>query len=471
MFTLLSYLAIVGRLHLALVPLLLAAGTAMVWVRVKGGTNIWQMRWQQSDRQRRIIYMSDLVSGRHAAHEIRLFGLARHLIDAWERLTRQTRNEQIKEGMRNEAAFFAASQLPHGVLALGIWLLLKGFAGRVLTIGDYVLIVGAIQGAQGLLNGFTYQIGLIHENLLACGDTYDFMRLQDEPVPTQGAPFPPFQEGILLENVSFAYPGSDREVLSGMNLVIRPGEKLALVGENGAGKTTLVKLLLGLYQPTAGRITIDGIPLMEVDPNARRQAMAAVFQDFARFELSARENIGFGRLDALFDDESLLKAAGQGGARELIERLPQGLDTVLGRTLGETDLSGGEWQRLAISRAFARDARILVLDEPTASLDPLAEAEVYQRFAELAAGRTVLLISHRLGSARLADRIVVLGGGRVAEEGTHQSLMAKGGIYAEMFGVQAQWYARQDEGNAPKERPGGRPEPSFVPQGEVRPGA
>jgi ATP-binding cassette subfamily B protein len=225
-----------------------------------------------------------------------------------------------------------------------------------------------------------------------------------------------------------------------VSLRIAPGEKLAIVGENGAGKSTLVRLLFGLYQPDAGTVRLDGEPLTPERALEARRRIAAVFQDYAAFQLTMRENVGCGDLARMRDDAALAAALERAGIADLVAALPKGLDAYLGRQFGETELSGGQWQRVALARAFFRQAEVLVLDEPTAALDPLAELALFERFADLVEGRTAVMISHRLGMARLADRILVVRGGEVVEQGDHDDLVARGGEYAALFAAQAQWY-------------------------------
>lgn len=271
------------------------------------------------------------------------------------------------------------------------------------------------------------------------------------PAPNTGVAFPqPMQEGIRFEHVTFTYPSQPRPILRDLNFHLRPGERVAIVGANGAGKSTLVKLLLGLYEPTSGSITVDGIRYDAMDREQFQQAVSVVFQDFYNFELAAAESIGLGRPDFPLDGsahttddvDAVRKAALLGGADDFAQSLPRGYATPLGYAMDDAvELSGGQWQRVAISRAYMReDAALWILDEPTAALDPSAEAELYAQFAAALAGRTALLISHRLGSARMADRIVVLEQGQIVEEGTHNELLNLGGTYKRMWEAQAKWY-------------------------------
>ena len=251
----------------------------------------------------------------------------------------------------------------------------------------------------------------------------------------------PFREGAVFEHVMFGYPGQTEPVLRDVSFSLRPGECLALVGQNGAGKTTVVKLLLRFYDPSAGRILLDGVDLREYDPADLRREMGGIFQDFVRYEFTAGENIGLGQVEALDDRDRLQAAASKAGAGALLGQLPKGSDTRLGHEFGGRELSGGEWQKLTLARAFMRDCSLLVLDEPTAALDVQTEYEVYQRFQELTRDRMSVLISHRFSTVRMADRILYLADGRIQEAGTHDELLTRDGDYARLFRLQAAQYA------------------------------
>ena len=251
----------------------------------------------------------------------------------------------------------------------------------------------------------------------------------------------PIVRGFEFRNVSFKYPGSSRLILNGLNFHLQPGERVALIGENGQGKTTIVKLITRLYDPTEGQILLDGIDLREYSLEDLHRNIGVIFQDFMRYEMTARENIAVGSVDRIQQQDDIELAAHKSLADTVVSKLPAGYDQMLGRRFeGGVELSGGEWQKMALARAYLRDAQLLILDEPTAALDARSELEVFERFAELTEGKMALLISHRFSTVRMADRIVVLSGGRLIEEGNHQELMARGGLYASMFEMQAASY-------------------------------
>jgi ATP-binding cassette subfamily B protein len=301
----------------------------------------------------------------------------------------------------------------------------------------------AFQRGQEFLDRILQNLALLYEDNLFLSNFYQFLNLKPQIVqPSDPIPVPrPMKTGIVFNRVSFDYPKSSRRVLKEINLVIRPGEVVALVGENGSGKTTLIKLLCRLYDPTGGSITLDGIDLREFEPNALRREISVIFQDYAKYHLTARENIWFGDIRLPPNDEKITIASDRSGAHEVINRLPENYDTVLGKWFekGE-ELSTGQWQKVALARAFLRNSQLIVLDEPTSAMDPKAEYEVFKTFRELLQNQAAILISHRLSTVKMADHIYVLEQGELIESGTHTELMSLGGAYAEMFERQAQQY-------------------------------
>src|SRR5438477_726260 len=311
------------------------------------------------------------------------------------------------------------------------------------TIGDLTFLAGSFRRLRTLLENFLSGFSTVAGQALYLEDLFSFFEIEPEiKSPPNPRPFPnPIREGFTFEDVGFRYPGAEHWAVRHLSFTLRAGEVLALVGENGAGKTTLVKLVTRLYDPDEGRILLDGHDLREYDLFELRANIGVIFQDFVRFHLTAAENIAVGRIEARDDHARIVHAAEQSGADELIRKLPGGYDQIIGkRWKTGTDLSGGEWQKIAIARAYMRDAQVLVLDEPTAALDARAEYEVFKRFKELSAGKTALLISHRFSSVRMADRIVVLGEGLLEAIGTHEELLAQGGRYKELFELQAAGY-------------------------------
>ena len=320
--------------------------------------------------------------------------------------------------------------------------LLQALTGAI-SIGTLQFLTGAFSRSRGyiekILSGFTD----ISDQAVFLKDLFEFLAMAPSVRSGPKAiPAPrPIRDGFEFRNVSFAYPGSDELVVKNINFHLHFSEKLALIGENGAGKTTLVKLLARLYDPTAGEILLDGVDLREYDVEDLRREIGVIFQDYMRYDMLVRENIGFGRIESRDDQARIVSAAEKSLAKRLVDRLPNGYDQMVGRRFeGGVDLSGGEWQKLALARAYMRDAQVLILDEPTATFDARAEYEVFQRFSDLTRGRMAVLISHRFSTVRMADRILVLAGGEIREQGTHEQLVALGGRYAELFELQAAGY-------------------------------
>ena len=416
-----------------------------------------EARYRNSPRRRERSYWSGLLSSRAAAPELRLFRLADQLLGRWRRAHKHSVAAEVT-AQRKMALVSLASVVAQEAIGLVMVIVLLLLALRQsISLGDLVALLYGLSRFRDL----TRNVGSGLQNLFAyraeLGHLRAFLALEGERQPRRSprrAPPRPLREGVQLRDVSFTYPGAARPAVDGVTLTLRPQERVALVGENGAGKTTLVRLLLGLYRPTHGAITVDGVDLNEIDPDEWRREATAVFQDFVRFPTTVRENIAYGDVAVLADgtaatevvQQRIAAAAARSGADRFIATLPAKYGALLGKEwAGGVELSSGQWQRLAIARAYLRDAQIIVLDEPTAALDPRAEVAVYRQFSRAAAGRCAVLISHRLGAARLADRIVVLADGRLVEEGSHDALLQRGGVYAGMYRLQASWYTQQTD--------------------------
>ena len=409
----------------------------------------YEKNFRQTTIRRQLDYLRLLAGSKESAKELKLFGLSGFLTDRFTALSNTVYDENVALVRRRFAVGSWLSMLSTmGYYAAYVFVIWKTLLGAI-SIGSLTFLAGAIQQASLNIQEVFSTIAAIADQALFLTDLLAFFDMQPTIRSKANAlPAPrPIRRGIEFRNVSFHYPGSKRLVLRDLNFTLDVGERLALIGENGEGKTTVVKLITRLYDPTEGQILLDGIDLREYRLEELYQEISVIFQDFMRYELTARENIAIGRIQELTNTELLLDAAQKSRADEVIERLPRAYEQMLGRRFeGGVDLSGGEWQKLALARAYLRDAQLLILDEPTAALDARSEFEVFRRFTELTAAETALFISHRFSTVRMADRIVVLRGGAVAEEGSHQELMSLGGLYAGMFELQAASY-RCEAGN------------------------
>jgi ATP-binding cassette subfamily B protein len=428
-----------------LVPLMLVAPLPMWLATSRNSREFHRFQHEMTTLDRERTYLMNVLSRREEAPEIRSFSVAEVLRGRHDRLyaTRIAvlRRMVARRLRRALGADLARAIAMGGTLLLLLWLL---DAGRLSVAAAGTAILGLLFLTQRLRAAMT-SVGTLYESALFLEDVRDFAALKpalaDAP---PGSRAPRTFERIVVDDATFTYPGSRRPALRGAALELRAGEVVALVGENGSGKTTLAKLLCGLHAPAAGRITWDDTDISDCDPEELRASIAVLFQDFVHWHLPADDNIGLGRSDRMDDQARIRDAARRAGADGFLSQLPRGYDTILSRLFpGGRDLSAGQWQRVAFARALFRDAPLLILDEPTAALDPLAEARLFDSLRSMIAGRTALFISHRFSSVRLADRIYVLEEGRMVEHGTHDELMARGERYAHMFTLQAHAYLRE----------------------------
>ena len=460
---LISMIALLARFHVLLPVVVLLASLPHLLAQMYYGRFGWRLMHRQAPLYRQQGYLGSVMTGDNHAKEIRLFGLADHLLGRYVAIAlevmRQNWDFRTRQRRTSSLLSLISTAATSGTY---LYIVLRAAAGRI-SLGDLTLYSSAVNQAQSTLLSLLNGISSVYETNLQVDDLFTFLDFEPKVVsgPRRLKVPVPIREGVEFRDVHFSYPPSTpsengaaraarrangtegaREVLKGVSFTIPAGKTVALVGANGAGKTTLVKLLSRLYDPTGGHVFLDGTDLREFDLDDLRRQIAVAFQDYARYQLPARDNIGFGQVERLADTARIEVAAAQGGAEPVIARLPQGYETTLGRMFsGGVDLSGGEWQKIALARGFMREgAQLLVLDEPTAALDAQAEYEIYERFRELTRGKTTLLISHRFSTVKMADHIVVLEHGRVIEQGSHEALTAAGGTYARLYDMQARRY-------------------------------
>ena len=403
----------------------------------------YSLMYSWTPERRELDYLRYIGASDDTAKEVKIFGLSNFLTERYrelaERYYRANRGLSLRRASWGSVFAIIGNAGYYGAYA---FIILRTVSGQ-LSIGDMTFLAGSFGRLRSLLRDMLQRFTSVAESALYLRDLFDFFALQPRiRSPQHARAFPrPIQHGFTFENVGFKYPGSERWANRYLNFTLSPGEKLALVGENGAGKTTLAKLLARLYDPNEGRILLDGHDLREYDLAELRHELGVIFQDFVRYHLTASENLAVGRIAAREDKTRITQAATRSLAHPVIEKLPNKYEQVLGKRFDQgVELSGGEWQKIALGRAYMREAQLLILDEPTAALDARAEHEVFQRFAELTRGKTAVLISHRFSTVRMADRILVLHNGELVELGTHEELLARQGRYAELFYLQAEGY-------------------------------
>lgn len=442
----LSLLAMLGLLltiHWVTLPILVLATLPTLAAQLKFGSITYHWQRRQTQLERQVGYLGGIVSSAGFAKELRLFNLG-HYFKEWllglqhqlnlEKLAIDRQRLRLYVGSKTIGALF--------MLALYGFMVSQAVYGK-LNLGDLVMYHQALQRGQGYLQSFLGGLSNLHENYLYLCNLYEFLDLDPnlkEPEHPQPVPYP-MQTGLVFHNVGFRYAHSTRQALKHIDFVVHPGEVVALVGENGSGKTTLIKLLSRLYEPTSGRITLDGIDLQEFSATELRRHLSVIFQDYIHYDLTAHDNIWLGNIDLPRDDRKIQVAARQSGADAVVQSLPQGYDTWLGKSFHSGEqLSGGQWQKIALARAFLRDAQVVILDEPTSALDAKAEEAVFENFHQLIRGRSAILITHRLSTVKMADRIYVMDQGCIVESGSHDELVKQDGHYAKLFELQAKPY-------------------------------
>jgi ATP-binding cassette, subfamily B, bacterial len=441
--TMASFAVLLLRFSPWLVIILLATSVPAFIAETRFSEQGFRLLTRRAPETRQINYLARLLTEDSAAKEIKLFNLGDTLLTRYVTLFEKFFREDKSLALRRAVVGFSLGLIATlGFYGSYAWIVWNTLESKI-SLGDMTLYLSIFRQGQSTFQSILSAVGSIYENNLFMANFFDFLSLEPQMAGAARHEIlpSPLRNGIEFRGVGFRYPESGAWALRDVDLHIRAGEKIALVGHNGAGKTTLIKLLSRLYDPTEGAILIDGIDIRALDPLELRKRVGVIFQDFVRYHLPARENIGFGQIEALESFERIIESARKSGAHSIIENLPEGYETMLGRWFqGGHELSMGQWQKIALARAFMRDAEILVLDEPTASVDAQTEYEIFHHFQELTEGKMAILISHRFSTVRMADRIIVIQEGRIAEMGSHHELLGQEGVYARLFGMQAEGY-------------------------------
>ncbi len=447
--SILSFLVYLYSVHWSLSLLCFLSSIPIFVSKMKLGNQKYWLMYNQTPLAREAMIASNLLSDRQTSKEIRLFQIADYLINRWSTAFIKNSKEQLKFSRKQHLINFGLNGITTLFYTASAIIIIKLIIQRTLKVGDFVAIGQAVQGSQSLINQCSSQLANIYENSLYLKEFFDFMDFQEEITsePLEGyVSFPKkIKTGIEVQNVCFSYFKSKREALKNVSIHIQPGEKIAVVGENGSGKTTLVKCLLGLYPVTDGKISIDGNNIQRFDKKEMYKNITALFQDFIKYPFTVKENIAFGNINLIDDLQSIKEAAHISGVDNFVQRFKNGYNTYLSRFLydGE-DLSGGQWQKVALARSLISNSQIIILDEPTAALDPKAEMEVFQQFHSLSKNKTTIFISHRMSAAKLADRIVVMKDGEMVEVGTFKELISLNGEFARMYKMQSQFFETEN---------------------------
>lgn len=460
--TLLGAFVLLFTFHWGVVAAVFIASIPVLFYRLKHAEAIFLLHREKTAAERLSVYFNRVITTLADAKEVRVFGfgelIARRFRDLRNRIRLALREISAQGARRQFVTETAAAVAGFGALAFIVRAALNGS----ITLGELVMYFGAFQVATGSLRPTLSGLAEVYENNLFLSALYEFLDVPKTVTsPDNPKPMPrPWRSGVHVEGLGFRYPGTNQLVLDGVDMTIRPGETVALVGRNGSGKTTLTKLLCRLYDPTAGRIMIDGTDIRDFAITDLRHEIGVIYQDYGRYQLSARENIRLGRPDIDPDDPAIENAARWAGIHDELAKLPHGYDSILSRSLADgEELSVGQWQKLALARALLRDSQLILLDEPTSSLDPVAEFEFFEKFRQMTRDRSALIISHRFSTVHLADRIYVLDGGRVIEQGSHDNLMNLQGFYADLYqkqsasyrtetpeaGMSAAWFSRSSQ--------------------------
>ncbi|MFZ3591717.1 ABC transporter ATP-binding protein [Bacillus sp. DJP31] len=445
--SLLSLLGFLLLYHWILVLISILTAIPILLIKSKFGNKKFHLLRYQTPSARESNYLRELLHDRSAAKEVRIFDIGTSLIHRWESISSKNNKEMLHLLKKQKFAYIAldaVSSFFYGVTALVlIWLI---HSGMIKKIGDFVALGQAFLGAQNSINMISTNLARIYEESLYIEDLFNYLDYSDKSKAhvnfSINKDFPtPLKKGIYIKNLQFNYPGSEKPALKGVNITIKTGEKIAIVGENGSGKTTLVKCILGLYQPTVGQIFFDEVESSNINLNQLWGKFTVIFQDFIRYPFSVRDNIAFGDIKNYDDWNKLVEVSKTIGIDDLINSWKEGFSTKLGKILYEgRDLSGGQWQKIGLARAIFRNSEIFILDEPTAAVDPKTEVEIFSKFNELTSNKTSIIVTHRMAAAKLADRILVMKDGELVEEGTHEELMLSRSEYFHMFNVQSKWY-------------------------------